>query len=86
MRFFAKGEYRGKESKVSGKGNEYYQLIFEDPDSGEQLRCFSELHPKYEVSLEKLVKGTVYGMFFHYHYDYGRWHLDLVNLKDVKEG
>ena len=86
MRFFAKGEYRGKESKTSAKGNPYFQLIFEDPDSGEQLRSYAQVDSKFDIALDKLVKGTIYGLYYHYHYDYGKWQLNLVNIKPIKEG
>lgn len=84
MLFYGIGEFRGCVSKESSKGNKYNSLIFEDLESGEQLRCYSPLTRHYNVDVSELVKGSIYNLSFNYHYDYGKWTLDLVGIDNAK--
>ena len=87
MKFLGVAEFRGLEKKQSSKGNPYYQLIFEDVENGEQLRVYSryEKSGSYSVGVDQLAKGAVYNLAFNYHYDYGRWQLDLLDIREHKD-
>ena len=87
MKLFGIGEFRGKELKQSAKGNPYYSLIFEDTENGQQLRCYSPSGTNYSFgTVDSLVKGQNYDLAFNYHYDYGKWSLDLIDIRSKKEG
>lgn len=81
MLFNCNAEFRGCIQKESSKGNKYNSLIFEDIESGEQLRCYSPLSRSYKVPVTDLKKGSCYDLSFNYHFDYGKWQLDLIGIE-----
>lgn len=79
-------EFRGKEQKTSSKGNSYFQLVFEDIDSGEQFKCYSKMDSVYSIPRDDLKKADFYTVIFNRYYAFGEFKFELVDVRAFDEG
>lgn len=85
MILVGKGEFRRLDEKVSGKGNKYYNVVFEDCDSGDQVKSYVKIENNFSVPVGDLVRGNTYTLVFNRYYDYGKQNFDLVDIKSIDD-